>query len=60
MLDNADSSAFSRSCRRWFGEAPRTYRTRLTQARTAKTPEPRAPRVNSLVAHMRASGLRKH
>lgn len=60
MLDYADSSAFSRSCRRWFGDAPRTYRTRLTQARTAKTPEPRAPRVNSLVAHMRASGLRKH
>ena len=26
MLDYADSSAFSRSCRRWFGEAPRTYR----------------------------------
>src|SRR6185436_16358752 len=29
MLDYADSSAFSRSCRRWFGEAPRSYRAKL-------------------------------
>lgn len=60
MLDYADSSAFSRSCRRWFGEAPRTYRRRLTQARTPKTPGPKASRVNSLIAHMRASGQNKH
>jgi len=60
MLDYADSSAFSRSCRRWFGEAPRTYRRRLTHARTPKPPVAKASRVNSLVAHMRANGRHKH
>ena len=61
MLDYADSSAFSRSCRRWFGEAPRTYRLRLTQARNkAKAPPaPKGSRVNSLTAHMRASSRYK-
>ena len=61
MLDYADSSAFSRSCRRWFGEAPRTYRLRLTQARNkAKAPPPKTPRVNTLTANMRASSRQKH
>src|SRR5690606_11023178 len=56
MLDYADSSTFSRSCRRWFGEAPRTYRLRMTSARTkAKPTAPRASRVNSLAANLRAS-----
>ncbi|RYG30312.1 MAG: AraC family transcriptional regulator [Burkholderiales bacterium] len=60
MLDYADSSAFSRSCRRWFGEPPRTYRTRLTAARTkAKTTTPRTSRVNSLAANLRANA-RQH
>lgn len=61
MFDYADSSAFSRSCRRWFGEAPRTYRLRLTQARNkAKAPPPKTPRVNTLTANMRASSRQKH
>lgn len=55
MLDYADSSAFSRSCRRWFGEAPRTYRTRLTKELTARMPGPRGSRVNSLAANLRAN-----
>ncbi len=42
MLDYANSSAFSRSCRRWFGEAPRTYRSRLTKELTERMPGPRA------------------
>jgi len=53
MLDYSDSSAFSRSCRRWFGEAPRTYRARLLAARTARTAGPRGARTDQL-----ASGLR--
>lgn len=60
MLDYADSSAFSRSCRRWFGEPPRTYRTRLAAARTkAKPATARTSRVNSLAANLRAS-TRQH
>jgi AraC-like DNA-binding protein len=55
MLDYADSSAFSRSCRRWFGEAPRTYRARLVAARAPKTAAPRVSRVNSTAASMRAN-----
>jgi AraC-like DNA-binding protein len=31
MLDYANSSAFTRSCRRWFDEAPSAVRRRLTQ-----------------------------
>lgn len=50
MLGYADASAFSRSCRRWFGEAPRAYRARL---KTKKSP-PRTSRVNSLEANLRA------
>jgi AraC-like DNA-binding protein len=32
MLDYANSSAFSKSARRWFGETPRAHRSRLTAA----------------------------
>jgi AraC-like DNA-binding protein len=53
MLGYADASAFSRSCRRWFGEAPRTYRARLTGGRR-KSESPRLSRVNSLEANLRA------
>jgi AraC-like DNA-binding protein len=52
MLGYADSSAFSRSCRRWFGEAPRVYRTRLTAG--PQKPRSRTSRVNSLEANLRA------
>jgi AraC-like DNA-binding protein len=54
MLDYADLSAFSRSCRRWFGEAPRTYRAQLAAGRTTKLAGPRPSRVNSLTASLRA------
>lgn len=53
MLGYADPSAFSRSCRRWFGEAPRTYRLRLAGSRPARA-GPRASRVNSVEATLRA------
>lgn len=53
MPGYADSSAFSRSCRRWFGEAPRTYRARLAPKRGARTGA-RVSRVNSLAATVRA------
>lgn len=40
MLDYANPSVFTRSCRRWFGEAPSAVRRRLTQrsAGVARTP----------------------
>ncbi len=50
MLGYADLSALSRSCKRWFGEAPRDYRARLR----TKKPPPRTSRVNSLEANLRA------
>lgn len=53
MLGYADSSAFSRSCRRWLGEAPRTYRARLAGRGRVST-GPRLSRVNSLEANLRA------
>jgi len=53
MLGYADPSAFSRSCRRWFGESPRTYRARLSGARPARA-SPGVSRVNSLEATLRA------
>lgn len=58
MLDYADSSAFSRSCRRWFGESPRSYRMKLVAARQAKGTPGRAPRVSPLTANLRASSRR--
>lgn len=59
MLDYADSSTFSRSCRRWFGEAPRTYRTRLTRARMLKGSGPKGSRANTLTTAMRLSAQDK-
>lgn len=53
MLDYSDSSAFSRSCRRWFGEAPRTYRARLVAARTPKGSPQGGSRINAMSATMR-------
>ena len=35
LLDYADSSAFSRSCRRWFGEPPSAVRKRLARGQPA-------------------------
>lgn len=54
MLDYSDSSAFSRSCRRWFGESPRSYRMKLLAARTRKGPAQRGSRTNQLPANMQA------
>jgi AraC-like DNA-binding protein len=54
MLDYADSSAFSRSCRRWFGEAPSAVRRRLVGGNQAIAGGPRDSRVNSLSATLRA------
>lgn len=53
ILGYADSSAFTRSCRRWFGEAPRHYRL-LLSARRNEPATPRVSRVNSLEANLRA------
>jgi AraC-like DNA-binding protein len=53
MLGYAGSSAFSRSFRRWFGEAPRTYRANIVN-RKSKPPGARVSRVNSLAANLRA------
>ncbi len=55
MLNYADSSAFSRSCRRWFGESPRSYRAKLVAARTPRQAGPRSSRVSSTAANLRAS-----
>jgi AraC-like DNA-binding protein len=38
MLNYADTSALSRSCRRWFGETPRAHRARLAEASLAIAP----------------------
>ena len=54
MLDYADSSAFSKSARRWFGEAPGVYRNRLVAAAAPGLAPPRASRVNSLATIRRA------
>jgi AraC-like DNA-binding protein len=56
MLDYADSSAFSRSCRRWFDEAPSAVRRRLVAGKpvAGKLAGPRLSRVNSLAANLRA------
>ncbi len=58
MLDYADSSAFSRSCRRWFGEAPRTYRKRLIDGRTPKATGPRGSRVRQYETKLLAKSTR--
>lgn len=53
MLDYADPSAFTRSARRWFGEAPTATRKRL-QANAAAASTPRTTRVNSTAASLKA------
>ncbi len=53
ILGYADSSAFTRVCRRWFGEAPRHYRVRLSTRRNEQL-APRVSRVNSFEASLRA------
>ena len=50
MLDYADSSTFSRSCRRWFGEAPSVVRKRLIAGKAAGGP--RGSRVKSFEANL--------
>jgi AraC-like DNA-binding protein len=54
MLDYADLSTFSRSCRRWFGEAPSAVRKRLLAGKPPLENGPRESRVNSLGANLRA------
>jgi len=54
MLDYADSSAFTRSARRWFGEAPAAMRKRLSNAPAPAEQPHTASRVNSLSANLRA------
>lgn len=51
MLHYADSSAFSRSARRWFGESPRTHRARLLKRPTK--PKPAARRSDPLTSARR-------
>ncbi len=53
MLDYADLSTFSRSCRRWFGRSPSMVRRSLASGKPAKD-VPRESRVNSLAATLRA------
>ena len=53
MLDYADLSTFSRSCRRWFGESPSVVRKRILAGKSA-APVARESRVNSLAATLRA------
>jgi len=54
MLDYADSSAFTRSARRWFGEAPAAMRKRLSSAPAPSEQSHPASRVNSLSANLKA------
>jgi AraC-like DNA-binding protein len=49
MLDYANSSAFSKSARRWFGETPRAHRSRLTAAPHAM-PGRRLPQISAIEA----------
>lgn len=58
MLDYADSSAFSRSSRRWFGEAPTAVRKRLVAGKHAKAPASRGSRVRSFEAKLIARSTR--
>jgi AraC-like DNA-binding protein len=53
MLDYADLSTFSRTCRRWFHEAPSAVRKRLLTGKPV-TAGARESRVNSLAANLRA------
>lgn len=51
-LNYADTSALSRSCRRWFGETPRAHRARLTAAADVAA-EPRLRNARSAEAARR-------
>lgn len=53
MLDYADASAFSRSCRRWFGETPREVRRKLLQGAIVKAAASDPERLNPLVVARR-------
>jgi AraC-like DNA-binding protein len=57
MLDYADSSAFSRSSRRWFGEAPTAVRRRLVAGKQPR-PAPHGSRVRSFEAKLLARAIR--
>jgi AraC-like DNA-binding protein len=60
MLDYADSSAFSRSSRRWFGEAPTMVRKRLVAGKpTLSQPPPRGSRIKALETQQIARSKRE-
>ena len=58
LLDYADSSAFSRSCRRWFGEAPSLVRKRLVAGKPAVA-TPRGSRVRAFEARQLVKSKRR-
>ena len=58
MLDYADSSAFSRSSRRWFGEAPTAVRKRLVAGKQIKRPALPGSRVRSFETKLLARSTR--
>ena len=53
MLNYADTSALSRSCRRWFGETPRAHRARLAAGSAAPAQAPAPQSVKSAEAARR-------
>ena len=53
MLNYADTSALSRSCRRWFAETPRAHRARLTSGGPAISPVAATSRLKSAEAARR-------
>ncbi|MDP3735965.1 MAG: AraC family transcriptional regulator [Hyphomonadaceae bacterium] len=59
MLDYADSSAFSRSCRRWFGEAPSIVRKRLLADKPLDNGGPRGSRLRSFEANLMGRSRRR-
>ena len=58
MLDYADLSAFSRSSRRWFGEAPRARRARLVAGKLPQAALPQTSRIKTYEAKVLARSLR--
>lgn len=58
VLDYADSSTFSRSSRRWFGEAPTSVRKRLVAGKQTAAPRARGSRVTSVGARRFAKSIR--
>lgn len=60
MLDYADSSAFSRSCRRWFGESPRAHRADIVAGKTTMLAvAPRMSRVKAFDTKVLARSIRQ-